>query len=102
MLRSPSIQYDSVCISISLETVLWKAKISSSAVNRVKCSAASWREDQTPGLEAYTLQSNLTTLQEDLHVENILQTKIQKDTSEERTNTPLQHFNEIFYKFKYL
>lgn len=43
-LRSPSVQYNSVCISSSLETVLLKAKISSSAVNRVSRSAVSCRE----------------------------------------------------------
>lgn len=46
---SPSIQYASVCISTSLDTVLWKAKISSSAVNRVRCSAASWTEERSRG-----------------------------------------------------
>lgn len=58
-LRSPSIQYDSVCISISLETVLWKAKISSSAVNRASRSAASWRKEPTPGLVADALKIQL-------------------------------------------
>lgn len=46
---SPSIQYASVCISTSLDTVLWKAKISSSAVNRVRRSAASWTEERSRG-----------------------------------------------------
>lgn len=52
LLRSPSFQYCSVCISISLETVLWKAKISSSAVNKVRRSAASCREEPKDGSEA--------------------------------------------------
>lgn len=44
-LRSPSLQYDSVCISSSLETVLWRAKTSSSAVNKLSCSAACCRRE---------------------------------------------------------
>lgn len=49
-LRSPSLQYDSVCISSSLDMVLWRAKTSSSAVNKLSRSAARCRGESRAGL----------------------------------------------------